>query len=154
MSSSPKSSARPPQIEDALEEIEKYKVEVSKLDGMFHECHDLHQKHPDIARDMKNKIDLTFKTILEAEKLIDKVKSRKFRFTKELSKPESNEFYKLKDQMAANNVEVKNIARRLERITESQPADEPGRSSFDLFNPLIEKTIPFTEPYDEDLCDF
>lgn len=153
------------QFKHARREIESYKANVYELERLFLACPDLRRTHFDIAGDVEDTITRTLGALKEAETLVDKDMSQTtiMRWVGEAFsslRPPLKDCENLKQRMEENNRQVETLSRRIERITASQPAHEYGRSSFDLFNPPIdmkppiERTIPFTEPYDEDLCEF
>ncbi|KAH7183483.1 uncharacterized protein B0J16DRAFT_401879 [Fusarium flagelliforme] len=151
-------SARIQKIEDTLKDIADYKVEAFKLENLLHEHRDLRRRHPIITKDAEDQLTQTLDTIKKVESLIEKAGSRKA-FTPWVERImssglQSEEFDKLKQEMAINNGKVKSQAGSLERIARSQPTDESGQLAYDLFNPRTVQRIPFTDPYDEELCDF
>ncbi|KAJ4012485.1 hypothetical protein NW752_008182 [Fusarium irregulare] len=161
MSSSPNGSwlsARIQKIEDTLKNIADYKVEAFKLEKLLHEHRDLRRRHPILTKDAEDQFSQTLGTIKKVELLIQKAASRKaFKHLIETlmsSGVQSEEFKKLKQEMAINNEKVKSQIGSLERIARSQPADESRQLAYDLFNPRTVERIPFTDPYDEELCDF
>lgn len=161
MSSSPNGSwqkARIKKFEDTLKDIADYKVEAFKLEKLLHEHRDLSRRHPIITKDAEDQLTRTFDTIKNVETLIKEAGSRKaFKTLIERimsSGVQSEEFERLKQEMAINNDKVKSQTGSLERIARSQPADESSQSAFDLFNPRTVERTPFTDPYDEELCDF
>lgn len=161
MSSSPNGSwlsARIQEIEDTLKNIADYKVVAFKLEKLLHEHRNLRRRHPIITKDAEDQLTQTLDTIKRVESLIEKAVSRKafaLWFGRLMSSGvQSEEFEKLKQEMAINNDKVKSQTGSLERIARSQPADESRQLAYDLFNPGTVERTPFTDPYDEELCDF
>lgn len=158
MSTSTKSSwisTRIKRIDDTLKDIESYMDNICKLEKMSNECPTLRQTQHDAAKHTEITIDLTFKTIQEAQAILKKATPlnplTSWVETLVSSGIQSKEFKELELKMAANDNEVKRLIQKIENIEESQDSSFP---SSDTFNLSIEKKIPFTEPYDEDLCDF
>ncbi|KAI6764374.1 hypothetical protein HG530_008163 [Fusarium avenaceum] len=161
MSTSTKSSwisTRIKRIDDTLKEIESYKDNVYKLEKMFHEGHVVRQRHHHVARDTKDTIELALNTIKEAQAILDEATPLNS-FTSWVERLvssgiQSKEFKDLELKMATNDNKVRTLAHTIENITAPQAANDSSRPSSNAFNYPIEKKIAFTEPYDEDLCDF
>ncbi|KAG4260179.1 hypothetical protein FPRO04_08725 [Fusarium proliferatum] len=145
-------------LEDILQDIENYEDEVCALECLFEAYPDLDRTHHDEAKKVKDTIRHAFETIEKAKRFTNKALFPKLYkpWAERLksSKLRSEEFRKLQKDMATNSEGVETLVRRLKRTIEPQLAREPSRASLDIYNPPRENRIPFTEPYDEDLCDF
>ncbi|CAG2004707.1 unnamed protein product [Fusarium graminearum] len=116
----------------------------------------LRRNHNNFAKYVKKTVAKTFLMVNEAETLIDKAKSphslKRLYHKINQSGKQQKELGILMKKLKENGEKVKEQTDKIrhESKNKTAPGDE-GPSPFEVF---LGKTIPFTEPYDEDLCNF
>lgn len=139
-------------FEDAEKEVRAYKSNYNHLNRLNRELDDSIHKHDDLIK----KIDLTLTgtstTLKSAETFIYTYKDSPvlFRFL-DLFSPNgpTKEYEALAREMEDNNRQVLSLRRQIQQATSPQ---QPA--SFLRYKHLKKRPIPFTEPYDEGLCEF
>ncbi|UPK91077.1 hypothetical protein LCI18_002012 [Fusarium solani-melongenae] len=139
-------------IETAQGEIESYECNYFKLSKLFRKHRVSLHKHSDLCQNVRNTKTQTIGT-LKAEQLVNKYKSRpaifSFKKSSDLKKYEN-----LKREMEENNSKVERLIQQINGIIESHPERVGAHTFFNTDDPLMDETIPITQPYDEGLCEF
>ncbi|EEU47250.1 uncharacterized protein NECHADRAFT_77511 [Fusarium vanettenii 77-13-4] len=133
-------------IEDALREIDVYKINVSDLYELFRENRDDVLMHSDIYDNIRNTVDQSLVTLERAKELVDKqrVKSASRWWRKGTISKKWKDYEQLQRVMEENNGKVQDHLRQVQDMVKNKKP-----ASFDLFAPRPYNTVPFTEPYDE-----
>ncbi|RSL53568.1 hypothetical protein CEP54_010307 [Fusarium duplospermum] len=138
-------------IENAQEEMQRYGDNCSKLSKLISKHRYSLDGHRNITENAWKTIMQTNDALEKAGKLVEKYKSRTIirilndGFGIKLS-PEDKKYEKLKREMEENDGKVERLCQQINGIIASQPELVGGL--------YMKKTIPFTEPYDEGLCEF
>ncbi|RSM08860.1 hypothetical protein CDV31_007999 [Fusarium ambrosium] len=140
-------------IEDAEREVQTYKSNYWKLNWLIREHDSLLAKHFDLTENIHNTIGQTFQTLRRAEGFVYEHKEKTTtRLWKVLSSPQYRRDYEhwrvyeqLRRVMEENNSKVQCHFREIEDVISSQ---QPASTD------QVDREIPFTEPYDEGVCEF
>ncbi|WXC66037.1 hypothetical protein SNK03_011822 [Fusarium graminearum] len=120
----------------------------------------LEENHSDFAENVEKTVDKTFLMLGEAEALLDKAKSPSTLwhvYERINSGRQRKELGILMKKLKENDEKVKEQTDKIRQESKNNTGrggERRPRQDFRNRKKRISKTIPFTEPYDEDLCDF
>lgn len=133
-------------IEDALREIDVYKINVCDLDDLFRDNRDYVLMHSDIYGNIRDTVDQTLATVWRAKELIDKQRVRRAsRWCRKgtISK-KWKDYEQVQRVMEENNGKVQDYLGQVQDMVKNKKP-----ASFNPFDPRPYNTVPFTEPDDE-----
>ena len=138
-------------IEDALRTIKVYKTNLFDLDDLFRDNRDARIGQDDFSDNIEKTMTQTLDTLDRAKEFVDKQKEKTTSrwWKKNTISKEWKDYEQLQRVMEENNGKVQYHFRQMQNMVENKKPP-----SFDLFSPRIRNTVPFTEPYDEGLCEF
>ncbi|UZP41741.1 hypothetical protein NXS19_009557 [Fusarium pseudograminearum] len=121
----------------------------------------LEMNHSDFAKNVKNTVDKTFLMVYEAEELVNKGRSlnslRRLYHKINHSGKQQKALKILMKKLKENDEKVKQQTDKIRHESNNNTGPGSEHQSSQLFRnrkKMIPRTIPFTEPYDEDLCSF